>query len=219
MREDLRSTFDQLLGRQATEREVQNLYRVKAALGIRDNDALWLVLMALESYASLYSTYPGRISDEVGKIVEEQKAVLRQTAELESARARGALAEVVSKTSIALASTVAEASWYQSWGWLLVGLMGFGGICMLAGALLASGRLPTWSPALVDRGPAAVILSTVARTPAGWLAAFGGGCAGIASAWRVRTDIRQGKRFGLLASSIALVLTSIAFLLPALWVN
>ena len=81
MREDLRSTFDQLLGRQATEREVQNLYRVKAALGIRDNDALWLVLMALESYASLYSTYPGRISDEVGKIVEEQKVVLRQTAE------------------------------------------------------------------------------------------------------------------------------------------
>jgi len=216
MREDLRSTFDQLLGRQATEREVQNLYRVKAALGIRDNDALWLVLMALESYASLYSTYPGRISDEVGKIVEEQKVVLRQTAEAEAARARGALAEAVSKTSIALASTVAEASRYQSWGWLLVGLMGFGGICMLAGALLATGHLPAWSPSTADHGPVTAILGSVARTPAGWIAAFGGGCAGLVSAWRVRSEVREGKRLGLLASALALVIASVIFLLPSL---
>jgi len=219
MREDLRSAFDQLLGRQPSEREVQNLYRIKAALGIRDNDALWLVLMALESYASLYESYPGRISDEVNKIVEQQRVLIRDTAEAESARARGALAEAVSSTSIALASTVAETARYQSWGWLLLGLMGFGSICMLAGALLATGHVPAWSPRLVDSGPFGMLLATISRTPAGWIAALGGGGAGLASAWRMRSDVLQGKRLSLLASSIALVLASVAFLLPALWIS
>lgn len=217
MREDLRSTFEQLLGRQASDREVQNLYRVKTALGIRDNDALWLVLMALESYDALYSTYPGRIADEIRKSFDQQRPLIREVAEAEAARAQRSLADAVSSTSIALASTVAEASRYQSWGWLLIGLMAFGGICMLSGALLATGHLPPWSPSLGERSePLPLIISSIARTPAGWIAALGGGGAGLASAWRVRADLRQGKRLGLLASSVALLLASIAFLISSL---
>lgn len=37
---DVEAAFEQLLGRQASEKEAQSLYRVKNALNIRDNDAL-----------------------------------------------------------------------------------------------------------------------------------------------------------------------------------
>lgn len=217
MPDDLRTTFEQLLGRQPSDREIQGLYRVKTALGIRDNDALWHVLMALQSYDSLYRMYPAMIADEVRKIVDEQRGLIRASAEAEVTRSQGILAEAVSRAGMQLANNVAEASRYQSWGWLLIGLMGFGSMCMLAGAILSTGRLPGWSPSSADHTSLlAVILASIARTPAGWIAAFGGGFAGLASAWRARGDIRRGKRLGLVVSSTCLVLASCALLVFAL---
>jgi len=34
---------------------------VRDALGLKSNDALWLVLMALQHYQSQYEKFPGRI--------------------------------------------------------------------------------------------------------------------------------------------------------------
>ena len=39
--------FEKLLGRASTAAEREQLWRVQSALGLRDNDALWLVLYAL----------------------------------------------------------------------------------------------------------------------------------------------------------------------------
>lgn len=213
---ELRSTFEQLLGRQPSDREIKSLYRIKDALGIRDNDALWLVLMALQSYDSLYQLYPSMIAAEVRKMVEEQHGLIRASAEAEAARAQGALAEAVSSASIALASSVAEAARYQSWGWLLVSLMGFGGICMLAGAILATGHAPAWSPSFDRANVLLQVFGSIARTPAGWIAAFGGGCAGLASAWQARGGTKSGKWLGLIASSSCLLFASLAMLLLAI---
>jgi len=71
---DVEASFEKLLGRQPSEKEIQSLYRVKNALNIRDNDALWLVLMALESYDTLYRKYPAMISSQVTQIIEDQKS-------------------------------------------------------------------------------------------------------------------------------------------------
>lgn len=217
MREQLRSSFEKLLDRQPSDREIQNLYRVKAALGIRDNDALWLVLMALESYESLYSTYPRRIADEINKIADSQRALMREAAQAEVARAHGALAESVSNAGMAIASAIADSLRYQSWGWLLLGLTTFGCICMVAGAVLATGHLPGWAPSPSHtRSLPGLLLTTIAHTPAGWIAAAGGGSAGLISSWRLRAEIRNGKRLGVLASSICLLFVSAALLAFAL---
>ena len=42
------SSFERLLGRAATERERDQLRRVQAELRLRENDALWLVIFALQ---------------------------------------------------------------------------------------------------------------------------------------------------------------------------
>ena len=42
------TAYERLLGRAATVAERDQLRRVQNALGLRDNDALWLVLYALQ---------------------------------------------------------------------------------------------------------------------------------------------------------------------------
>jgi len=58
---NLDDSFTKLLGRQPSDAERQRLYRVRDALGLKNNDALWLVLMALEHYEQLYAGIPERI--------------------------------------------------------------------------------------------------------------------------------------------------------------
>ena len=58
---NLDDSFTKLLGRQPNDAERQHLYRVRDALGLKNNDALWLVLMALEHYENLYVNIPERI--------------------------------------------------------------------------------------------------------------------------------------------------------------
>ena len=45
---DLDDSFAKLLGRQPSDAERQSLYRVRDALGLKNNDALWLVLMKMK---------------------------------------------------------------------------------------------------------------------------------------------------------------------------
>ena len=59
---DLDDSFAKLLGRQPSDAERQSLYRVRDALGLKNNDALWLVLMALQHYQGQYEKFPQAIA-------------------------------------------------------------------------------------------------------------------------------------------------------------
>lgn len=64
---DLDDSFTKLLGRQPSDTERQHLYRVREALGLKNNDALWLILMALQHYDTMYSAIPASIKDAAQK--------------------------------------------------------------------------------------------------------------------------------------------------------
>ncbi|HDR8993679.1 TPA: hypothetical protein QDA93_006393, partial [Burkholderia vietnamiensis] len=216
---DVEASFEKLLGRQPSEKEIQSLYRVKNALNIRDNDALWLVLMALESYDTLYRKYPAMISDQVGKILDEQRSTMAAIADAETKKALGTLADAVSKTSERVAVRLVDASRWLSWGWAWFAFAAFGTLCVFVGFVLGSGRLPYWAGPTPGDGPLVTILGALARTPAGWLAAAGGAAAAIGAAWRARDDLKAGRRLGLLAACVGLLAASAAFLWPvvAVW--
>jgi len=55
-------SFNKLLGRQATDAEIQKMYRVRDALDLKDNDALWVIAMTLQSYQTEFDKIPGAIS-------------------------------------------------------------------------------------------------------------------------------------------------------------
>jgi hypothetical protein len=132
---------------------VQNLYRVKNALGIRDNDALWLVLMALGSYNTLYCKYPSIIATQVETLVDTQKEVLAAVANTEARKALGSLFEAVGWTSEAMAVKLVDAARWQAWGWTLIGLVAFGCLCLCVGVAICSGRLPFWVATRSDSNP------------------------------------------------------------------
>jgi hypothetical protein len=48
----IEETFAKVVGRHASDEERQRLCRLRDALGLRDNDAFWSIVMALEYYDS-----------------------------------------------------------------------------------------------------------------------------------------------------------------------
>jgi hypothetical protein len=213
---DVEGSFAQLVGRQPTEKEVQNLYRVKNALGIRDNDALWLVLMALESYDTLYRKYPSMIATQVETLVDAQKEALAAVANTEAKKALASLVDAVGRTSEAMAGKLVDAARWQAWGWTLIGIVVFGCLCLCVGVVIGSGRLPFWVTPRPDSGPTLIIVAALAETPAGWIVAVGGATAAVASAWKSRSEILAGRQLSIAISAIALIATAIAFLLPVI---
>lgn len=140
--DDIESSFKELLGRQPSEKEIERLYRVKNALNIRDNDAIWMILMAFESYDTLYSKYPGIIAGQVDVVIEKQRELIAEIVDAESKKALSTLSAAVAQTSQLVAARVAATARWHAWGWVCIGLILFGSLCLTAGYILASGNMP-----------------------------------------------------------------------------
>ncbi|MDE2579095.1 MAG: hypothetical protein KGL46_09840 [Hyphomicrobiales bacterium] len=112
--------FERLLGRATTATEREQLHHVQSVLGLRDNDALWLVLMALQYYESLYRQFPKAIGAEAARVLGETKtaadAIIRSSAE----QARADLAKAVASVARDVARETARKSAVQ---WMIVGMV------------------------------------------------------------------------------------------------
>ena len=211
---DPEHAFGKLLGRQPSEREMQRLYRVKDALDLKENDALWLVLVALESYDTLYRKYPEMVSAQVSKSAEEQRRLIGAIADAETKRALGTLADAVAKTSETVALRLVQAKWLQWCAMASITLMAFGSLCTLVGYVLGSGKLPWWALPSAGHSFPELILSTMARTPAGWIAGIAAMGLSAAACWRARAEIGQHKRYGLVLGSVVIACMASACLWP-----
>ena len=104
---DLEDSYKELLGREPTDEEKQQLYRVKKALRIKDNDSLFLIIMALEYYESHYKKFPSLIGDETSRYLKEFRsaAVAISNSAMEETRAN--LIKAVHESSVMVAHHVA----------------------------------------------------------------------------------------------------------------
>lgn len=105
--------FSRLLGRQATDSERQQLYRVRDALEIKNNDALWLVLMALQHYQSMYEKFPPMIKATARDALIEFKLAADATANAAANRAKADLANAVAAAAKDVARYTAGRSMAQ----------------------------------------------------------------------------------------------------------
>lgn len=167
--DDIESSFKALLGRQPSDKEVERLYRVKNALNIRDNDAMWMILMALESYDTLYSKYPALIAGQVDIVIEKQRELIAEIVDAESKKALSTLSSAVAQTSQLVALKVADTARWQAWGWVCVGLIAFGALCLTAGFVLGSGNMPFWASTHQSSNPLEIVISILMKAPVGWL--------------------------------------------------
>lgn len=167
--DEIEVAFEKLLGRQASEKEVQDLYRVKNALNLHNNDSLWLILMALQSYDTMYAKYPELISKQVDKQVEKHKSLFAEMADAETKKALSTLSTAVSEASQAVALKVADTARWRAWGLVLFAMLGFAGLCMTVGYVLGSGQVPYWAQVSSTKGPLFNIFSIILNAPVGWL--------------------------------------------------
>ncbi len=106
---ELDDSFTALLGRQPTDRETQALYRVRDALRLKATDAVWLLLMALQHYETLYETFPARIGEAARDVTKTVRDTALAEAQAAAAQTKKALAEAVREAAVASANRAAGA--------------------------------------------------------------------------------------------------------------
>lgn len=111
---ELDDSFAKLLGRQPSDAERQNLYRVREALGLKNNDALWLILIAFQHHQGLYEKFPNVIVQAAKEVFVNFKATADATAKASVESAKADLAKAVEASARQVAHHVAgrqKAQW------------------------------------------------------------------------------------------------------------
>jgi len=100
---ELDNSFVKLLGRQPSDAERQNLYKVRDALCLKENDALWLILIALQYHQNLYEKIPSQISENVDvmlrHVVDAANRTIRASAEVTKADLAKAVAQAANEVA------------------------------------------------------------------------------------------------------------------------
>jgi hypothetical protein len=162
--------FAKLAGRQASEQERERLYRVRDALGLRDNDAFWSIVMALEHYDSFFRRYPAQLAEETRECIEKARAAFAVAAESEAAHVQQVLSEKVAETSVEIARKLAERPvGLHRVTMVLAAVVAFGALCVNAGYGLGVSERPFWAVKGARLGGIQRTLAGVLSVPAGWM--------------------------------------------------
>jgi hypothetical protein len=106
---ELDDSFARLLSRQPTDKEQQALYRVRDALRLKTTDAVWLLLMVLQHYETLYEQIPERIADAAREATKEARATAKAQARAAHEETLKTLADAVHRAAVASARQSAGA--------------------------------------------------------------------------------------------------------------
>jgi hypothetical protein len=124
---DLRDAFTQLIGKQPSDAEVQQLYKVRDALGIKNNDALWLVLIALQYYEKQYEKFPRVIAKAAQDTLSNFKETADSVIEASAQAAKEDLAKAVAQAAQEVArNTAAKQMWQWALGCIAAAFLCFG---------------------------------------------------------------------------------------------
>ena len=162
--------FAKVVGRTASDEERSRLYRLRDALGLRDNDALWSIVIALEHYDSFFRAYPDKVAEKTAQSIENARAAFAAAARLEAAQVERLLSERVAQTSVEIARKLAEEPWRpHRITALLAAVVAFGSLCVHAGYSLALSDKPFWVARSDGASGLSRWLAIVLSLPAGWI--------------------------------------------------
>lgn len=108
--------FEAAWQRRATPEEADRLHRVQTVLGVKDNDAILVLMVALEHYQGLYSAMPARIEAAAKAAVGETKETTEKIAATAAQLAHGDLVEQLGKAVNQVASDAAKKQQWKALG-------------------------------------------------------------------------------------------------------
>jgi hypothetical protein len=194
----LEEAFAKVVGRPPSEPERDRLHRLREALGLRDNDAFWSIVMALEYYDSFFRRYPAQLADETGRCIERARAAFAVAAESEAAHVQRALSEQVARTSVEMARKLAERPvGLDRITTMLAAVVAFGALCVSGGYALATPERPFWVTGRAGLPGLQRGLSMLLGVPAGWMIfalLLPGAAQGAKVGWRVAADPAADRR-------------------------
>ena len=138
-------------GRELSEAEAARLREAGSRLNLREDDALWPLLAAMEYQRIYYEALPGKIAGASRAIMDGMAAA----AEKETAAAQARLTDSVVQEAQNLASKIQYGKLVPMWLLALICLLAYGSLMLWAGF-----RIDT------DRD---VTLAAVLHMPSGWL--------------------------------------------------
>jgi hypothetical protein len=123
--------FTVYMDREPNDKERQRLMRGRDAVGIKDNDALWTLLMVLEHYETLYERFPALIAKAASDVTDNARAAAESELKAAAARTRAELAKSVAETARDIASRAASVNRLQ---WIVSCVVC---VCILLGGFIA----------------------------------------------------------------------------------
>lgn len=108
--------FEAAWQRKATPEEADRLHRVQTVLGVKDNDAILVLMVALEHYQGLYSAMPARIEEAARTAVGEAKETAQRVASTAAQLAHGDLVEQLGEAVNKVASDSARKQQWKALG-------------------------------------------------------------------------------------------------------
>jgi hypothetical protein len=165
----LLSAFERLLGRQASDQEKIRLLRTKDVLGLRENDALWLILMSLEEYGYRFDQISKKVQKETTALVEAHRQILDAEAISAAEKAQGVIADALAKRVEKSIAQVTKTKFLTSLGWSVIALVLLAALCFVAGFVMGSGKAPWWTRPAEDLTNVQIVVSSIIMAPAGWI--------------------------------------------------
>jgi hypothetical protein len=110
------AAFEAAWQRKATPEEAERLHRVQSVLGVKDNDAIMILMVALEHYQGLYSEMPARIEDASRTAVREAKETAERLANTAAQLAHNDLVERMGDAVNQVATSTARTQQWKAFG-------------------------------------------------------------------------------------------------------
>ncbi|SDC19631.1 hypothetical protein SAMN05216345_101884 [Cupriavidus sp. YR651] len=104
---ELDDRFAKLLRKQPTEADRQDMYRLRDSLGLKNNDALWDVLIALQYHQKLYERMPAKIAKASQETLTDFRAAADSMVKASAEAAKADLAKAVATSAREVACQVA----------------------------------------------------------------------------------------------------------------
>ena len=120
MKPGIVEVMESMRGRELTDAEANRLLHMQRLLGIDNNDALWVVMLALEHYQQLYEAMPPRIEAAGEVAVKRVKETADAVAAAAAATAQSELSGELARSVREVANQTARK---QQWQWIAAGLI------------------------------------------------------------------------------------------------
>jgi hypothetical protein len=111
---DWQSGFEKLCGRKPSDKEIQAALTIQNNFGIRDNDAIFPLLIVLGYYQTAYDKVPDTIKESCQQMLNSFKATAERTAQTAVESAKADMAKAVASTAQDVARNVAAKG---KWKW------------------------------------------------------------------------------------------------------